>query len=211
MFGMLDYRAARLYMLFSVPLSFIGFWMVVLLAPLFSIAILNFFTQNKMIFVISSIPMYIILSFLITLIFIFFRWVLRGIFYYVIDVIPTNERSSVEARFVAENGQFGISFLKLQKNPQTWHDEDIECVASFGTGRLFKNTRIERFKNIRQHWIENNLDYIPTELIQIEFLKKNGSSPPIFELIITNHLYLNYLFGTVVLAIALFLIFPNYG
>jgi hypothetical protein len=127
MFGMLDYRAHKLYiLLFFVPNLILGLFAMFGL-PLIHYSI-GLALADERIFqiLVSLIAVFIIESIWLLIVFGFISKAFQFIFELFIDVIPDNGRTKEEAQMVVWSGDKAIKVIAIGKHPSTWNDELID-------------------------------------------------------------------------------------
>ena len=131
MFGMLDYRAHKLFLiLFGIPLIILNLISIFVLS--FCAYLIGFnFAETWLIKIIFSIVSMIIIEILWTLvIFLIINKLVEFIFGLFVDVIPSEGRTKDEAMIVVFRGEKARNALKLKQHPKEWTDELIEEIAS---------------------------------------------------------------------------------
>ena len=198
MFGMLDYRAHKLFLiLFFLPLTIINL-ILDFSIPIGAWAIGRMYGESPagilVITIISVVPLWIILFLLEVGVnkFILF------LFNLIVDVLPDEGRTKEEALIVAYRGDKAIAHLKLNKTqPRDWSDEDIElCITGGFINLFYKHTIRERLYLIRKESEENpklkfNLDVYGNDDIKIaNLLKENNLAKDNIENLLNNPLHL---------------------
>ena len=203
MFGMLDYRAHKLYIiLFCIPT------LILVLFLLFGIPIISYLIGLRLfdarIFqIISSLVSLFIIGSIWGLFVTFFISKLYGFtFSLFVDVIPHDGRTKEEAQMVVYGGDSAILFLEGDKHPSKWRENFGEEVAKtdWVKSLFFKNKNIERFRLMKQRFEfddEEEIDaYKPYK--GENFLKEANLEPSWFEIFICNKLerrdFVSYLF-----------------
>jgi len=186
MFGMLDFRAHKLYLvIFGIP-NFL-----LLLISLFGLPFAYYGLGHSYA---DSHIMLIVLS-LVALIFIEIIWnifvhylskVYMFIFGLFVDVIPADGRNKDEARAVVWNGEKAIYLIKFnKKKPKDWTGEDFERLTAGFFSFFFKDKIIQRLEKIKEYYVKNP-KIIPSEWNTNKFLKEEKLERDIFEKIITD-------------------------
>ena len=160
MFGMLDYRAHKLYLiLFGIP-SYIIHLASLLILPIicyysgshFS----NLINLGEIVAIISLIICTIISVLIIETIWTIFVLVIgkifKSIFGLIIDVIPADGRTKEQAEVVLYNGDKAITHYKSEEHPKNWDDElmlkwvKLDWVASL----FYREIIMERLEIIKE-------------------------------------------------------------
>jgi hypothetical protein len=186
MFGMLDYRAHKLYlMIFGIP----NFLLV--LFSLFGLPFVyyglghNYADSHTMVIVYSLIAWLIIE--IIWGIFVHylskFYIFIFGLF---VDVIPADGRSEDEAKLVIWNGEKAIRLINFnKKKPKDWTDEDFDKLYTGFFNFFYKESIILRCEKIQDYYVKNP-KIIPNEWNTNKFLKEQNLEIGILEKIVTN-------------------------
>ena len=205
MFGMLDYRAHKLYLiLFGIPIFLLSMFNV------FGIPFINYLigvvSADERIWqiVVSLIALFFVELIWTYFIFIFIHNLFEFIFGLFVDVIPSDGRTKEEAQLVVYGGEHAIRVLQLGQDPKEWTDEFIEDFPThdFFTNRFYKNEVIERCYAIRDYFLDNpkkrhkylweNNRFLGGGLNDLEidkFLEENSLKMDWKEQIITNKVY----------------------
>ena len=206
MFGMLDYRAHKLFVLFIYPskvfIYSIGFLVVPITAYFlawyycghieFSKPVTQLVIAIAIMEIGLSIPFWIICKILI--------WVPSSLFNHLIDVIPTGGRTKEEAELVVQSGHKAIAILNMRKSPELWTDDDIEGFLNISVlQRWFFRQAIEkRIWALQRYYCEHHSTKL-TQSDSKKILKENGLQVGILEHAITNSFWRNLIFKYVVL------------
>ena len=163
MFGMLDYRAHKLYIiLFCIPLLILN------LFAMFGVPFLNYliglhFADERL----FQIGISIIASFFLGLIwFIFVSQIIVKLFEFIftlfIDVIPHDGRTKEEAKLVVWGGDNAIVTLEVNKHPSKWR-ENLEydfVKIDWVQNLFFRETVIERMERVKERFEFENEEEI---------------------------------------------------
>jgi len=189
MFGMLDYRAHKLYIiLFGIP-NFLLVLFSILGLPFLYYAAGSYFADTYVMKIIMSLICLIFIEFIWTAVVMFISKVFQFIFGLIVDVIPADGRTKEEANLVVWGGDKAIFLLKFnEKKPEDWSDNDKEKLASGFFNYFFKENIIERLDRVREHYIDNP-DINPNEWNTKTFLKENNLEIGIFEKIVTHFFF----------------------
>jgi hypothetical protein len=204
MFGMLDYRAHKLYiLLFCIPNLFL------LLFAVFGLPLIYYsigFSLADDIF--YQIIISLISVFIIEIVWIICYPIIQNFFKYIfglfVDIIPCDGRTKEQAQLVVINGEKAIRQIELSKHPQTWTPELINGFASddWVQNLLFKENVVRRLNSIHDHYKDSPKDcpYSEWEIKEIladEKLKRGLIESFLcssFRISILTYLFLLYLF-----------------
>lgn len=189
MFGMLDYRAHKLYWLLTLPINIPLRLMAMIGVPFIDYAIgINFGSER-----VWQIAITLAVIFPVELVWSLFvlavSKIVNCIFGFLIDVEPTGGRTVEEAQLVVLSGETAISSLALNAPPAEWTDKQIEC-ASKGDliGRFYKGRRLKRMRALRESYLDRP-DECPSEYDVKQFLKEHDMEPDLAEQVISNKEY----------------------
>jgi len=177
MFGMLDYRAHKLYLImFFIP-NFL-----VIIFEIFGIPLINYSIG----LLLSDVRVFQIIISLISMIIFELIWafiafaILGKIFSFIfllfVDVIPHNGRTKDQALAVTWNGDRAIRTIEIDKNPSTWTDELInefpknDWVANL----FFRENVIKRCEAVKEHYASLPADTPYTEYEASKALNKKN-------------------------------------
>ena len=189
MFGMLDYRAHKLYWLLSLPI-FVPITLLTLFGLPFAIYAIGFNYGSERIWQAAiSIGAILPADLAWTLVVLLIAKVFDGAFYFLIDVEPVGGRTTEEAKVVVKGGDAALHALALEKPAETWTDEMINAIAKGDIfGRMFYKRRRERTYAVRDYYIANPNTPI-TEYNTKKFMKEANLSPSIIEHITSNPMF----------------------
>ena len=189
MFGMLDYRAHKLYIiLFGIPIFLLSLFSLFGL-PFIYYAVGSYFADTYVMKIIMSLICLIFIELIWLVVVMFISKVFQFIFGLIVDVIPADGRTNEEAKLVVWSGDKAIFLLKFnQKKPKDWSDNDKEKLAGGFFNYFFKENIIERIDRVREHYIDNP-DINPDEFNTKAFLKENNLEIGIFERIVTDFFF----------------------
>jgi len=205
MFGMLDYRAHKLYALFSVPMWLVAWITSVIVMPIVAYSVGRSLGGSLLTQTLLSIGAMFGLEVLLTLIVKLVWTIFEAIFFFIIDVVPVNGRSKSDALAVVRRGDVAVHLWTMAKGVEHWTDELVEELA---TGSLFSRPYAERIRN-RVHALRNFYLHNPSvelsEHASNTFLRENNLTLGTVETAITNpftrNLILKYAFFLVLLVI----------
>ena len=121
MFGMLDYRAHKLYWLLSRPLWLLGYILLFVTIACSAALAFHFFDNVYARFAIAYLA-FQILGLLLLGVVHAITWLFDRIFLFIVDLVPADGRTPEEAKFVLKGGAHTILLLKP---PSQWSDEDF--------------------------------------------------------------------------------------
>jgi hypothetical protein len=164
MFGMLDYRAHKLFLiLFGIP-NWILIVLIFILLPIASYHLgfyllsgyISHFTGDILQFI-SAVGIYWLLSIIITILALVVTKLVNFLFGLFIDVIPHDGRNQEQAMLVVWGGEKAITSLRLGIHPKEWNDDDPQRFAKLDwVSRLFFSDQIiARLTALREHYIEH--------------------------------------------------------
>ena len=130
MFGMLDYRAHKLYiLLFGIPL-FILNWFYILGIPFASYAIAKNYAYNWWGILLLGALACLVMQIAAAILGLIIGKFIEFSFTLLIDIIPAEDRTKEEAKLVTWGGEKTIALLELANaQPKDWNDEQIENVT----------------------------------------------------------------------------------
>jgi hypothetical protein len=205
MFGMLDYRAHKLYRLLSLPIVICG-KLASLLAVVLGIVIAMQFAYGFLArFAIAYVSMEIIAG-LFGLLYAFVMWIFSAIFFWMVDVIPARGTDEEEARTIVKQGRLVWLGHKLEREIQNWTPEDTRGFVSALNWRarlLFDaRKRFEgRLARLQQHYHRTGLQ--PGEIPRAEVEQIVGDQPGWFEKAIVVQHFFNSVIGACIIAVTL--------
>ena len=206
MFGMLDYRAHKLYLIiFGIPYFLIR-WMVIIGLPIAAYDTGLHLTEMRffqiIITVISLLIYELIVQFPVGLIDKFFMF----IFNLFVDVIPSEDRTKEEAIMVVRGGNQTREILRLSKiNPREWTDEDLLIYQQGFFVWFFRQDIATRLEKVREYFTKNN-EFISNSYMIDKCLKEIKMEIPLLEQAVCNPLYR---FMVIEYLIAIYLILFN--
>lgn len=186
MFGMLDYRAHKLYLIiFGIPNFLLALFSLFGLPFLYYGLGHNYADSHSMVIVYSLIACLVIE--IIWGIFVHylskFYIFIFGLF---VDVIPADGRNEDEAKLVVWNGEKAIRLINFnKKKPKDWTDEDFDKLYTGFFNFFYKESIILRCEKIKEYYVKNP-KVIPNEWNTNKFLKEQHLEPDILEKVVTN-------------------------
>jgi len=206
MFGMLDYRAQKLYLIiFGIPVFVLSLLMVFGL-PCINYALGLYFSNDRVWQIIVSVAFVIPTELFWNLIILtFITKIFETLFELIIDIIPTDGRTEEEAKIIVRTGEKGIILWEMAKNPRDWSDETIIKFSRSGllNNIFFRRKVIERCNIIRDRFI-NNLDLEDNDRNTDGILEENNLTLGKLELAATNGFYLRWILSYSLFAYLLF-------
>lgn len=186
MFGMLDYRAHKLYKVLVFPIIFVLTVLNIFCLPIIAYLIaINYASESVWQFLLAVVTLFLIgipWFFIVKMI----LAIPEAIFNFLLDPEPADGRTKEEAKLVVVSGQKGITLLEFNKPASEWSDEAIEALSRISlTSRLFQNKIRKRFYALKDYYM-NNPDLKPGEYNNIKFLKESNLAIGWLESIISN-------------------------
>lgn len=188
MFGMLDYRARKLYILVNAPGITLQIIIRFLIFP-FLIGI-YFVAQVKEFGVILSLfaglICQVIISSLFFLICIFFEKITWKLFNFFIDPIPAKGRTQEQAFMIVRNGGWAELLLELDSvSPNHWSDSLIDRASTYGFfRRVFFENKTKKRLNCMRDW---HVSYGAAQPLKLQsHLKERQLSPTYFEELVVS-------------------------
>jgi hypothetical protein len=185
MFGMLDYRAHKLYLiLFGIP-WFILRWATLIGLP-FAYYLLGLeLAHNRLLQILISMGALFIGELIWLVITTYIDKLSMFLFGLIIDVIPADGRTKEEAAMVVKGGDPVIGTLTLnKKHPSEWTDEDIAFSKKGFFNFFFQEKINDRIQRVRDHYQANPNLAVGYELDR--FMEANNLNIGWLERIITN-------------------------
>ena len=199
MFGMLDYRAHKLFRLLLFPLAII-FKLAFYAGIATSIIIAQNTSYTTVVKIVLAYVVFEVLTAVIGAVYSAVMWMFKRGFFWLIDVIPAHGSTPEEARAIAEGGRGVELSLKLDHDIANWTPEDTSETMSLMNwrARMFFGER----SRIRSQRLVAELQRIfadtgttPADLgrIRIETMRKQvpGYNVSWFETAIVSRNYFN--------------------
>ena len=159
MFGMLDYRAHKLFwILFVIPRT------ILILITIFGIPWVNYaiglLADNRIFQILISLVSLLIVEAIWMLVCFGFSRLFRFIFVFFVDIVPHGGRTKEEALFVVEGGEGAIRALGFNEHPNTWSEEFIRSnrKSDWVQTIFFRDKATRRLELIREEYAELPLD-----------------------------------------------------
>ena len=194
MFGMLDYRAHKLYSFLHLPFHAV-LWIIVVFLPIcVPIVILSHFRN------LSTVPLFLFLFGIIalevcgTILHLILKVVFllpEAIFNFLVDPVPTDGRSKEEAKLVVTGGNRTLTIFKFAKTASEWTDDEIEELSKLTVWHRFFSERISlRLAKLRSYYTLNPMQP-QNQAISEAYIKSIGLSPSLSEIVLTNPIWRN--------------------
>lgn len=190
MFGMLDYRAHKLYLLLFFP-----FFILLRLLSLFAVPFSEYaigveFASERIWQIALTIAVLIPIEIVWLLFVKLISAGINGLFNFIIDVIPDDGRSKEEAQQVVWGGDEAVAVWHIDNtDPKKWSDEIIRAGTRGDIfGRCFAHRRRDRVYALKEYYVSNP-DIVPSEYNAENFLRENEMWPSLAEQIISNKYY----------------------
>lgn len=191
MFGMLDYRAHKLFfILFFVP------GVLMLLLNLLGLPLISYLAglslgEQRVTQILIALVAQFIIEFLAGLVWYFYKQAQTFLFQLIVDVIPHDGRTLEEAWAVVRRGDSAILELQLNNHPSTWDDELIyKFVESRDwVTRWYYGSQIRaRLTAIHEKYEHDSPtpDFDPSEADVNNIVKENNLEPGWWERMVTN-------------------------
>jgi hypothetical protein len=186
MFGMLDYRAHRLWLILCQPWIFLLGLAMTFLLPCAAFVISLNFTHEFIWLVLISIVALFLIEIPSVLIVKAILWFLRKIFWLLIDIVPGDGRTKEDAEIVAYLGDTGLLLLETRKPISEWTEDFIHRYATFDIyNRMFAHKIKERVYALQRYYAENP-EVVESAYRSTEHLKKEHLAIGWLEKIITD-------------------------
>ncbi len=191
MFGMLDYRANKLYKLICALPRFVIYWVGIILVPIFAVLVgISFSSGSVTLALYSMIALIIFETIYVYVIARSLAKFLDAVFEFLVDVLPTEGRTKEQGDFVARWGRAGVLNLKFMQHPSEWKEEEIEEYGGLDwVQRVFFNGRTKQRLYFVKKWYSDNSDFKFTEASISKLLKNNNMEASVFEKFFVNPYY----------------------
>jgi len=207
MFGMLDYRARKLYLLLAVPFAVLAkpsFYAVV-------VASIVMAEQTSKSAAIKIVIAYLAMEAICLLVFqVFWRLLalaVNKVFFFLVDVLPAHGANAEEAKGIVLEGDLFLLNKKLEHEIEHWTEEDTRrylSVASNWRARMFFSAR-ERFAHLVEELkrLHEETGKEPGDLELGSFAKIGktfkGGPLTLLEKMIAHQHYFNSLVGAIII------------
>lgn len=189
MFGMLDYRAHKLYLLlFGIP-WFVLRWVIIIGLPFLYYGIGQQLAENRLLQIVISLVALFFIEIFVVLGATYIDKLFMFIFNLLVDIIPADDRTKEEAVLVVKSGEVAIKLIELEKkHPSTWTDEDVAFYHRGFFAWFFKDTIKHRINMIREYFVQNpELAFNQWNIKN--YLLENNLSMSFWENVVTNATY----------------------
>jgi len=189
MFGMLDYRAHKLYLILFGPIWFFIKWASVIGFPFMYYSIGLAIFDNRILQIGISLLALVVIELIWAILHTYIDSFFMFLFQLLVDVIPHDGRTKEEAALVVKGGEATITLLAVnKKRPEELTDEDFLIYQRGFFNWFFKEVVTTRLELIRRHYIENpEIGY--NEWVVKDLLKKHNLTMPLYEKVLTNPLF----------------------
>ncbi|MAD48474.1 MAG: hypothetical protein CMQ53_03865 [Gammaproteobacteria bacterium] len=197
MFGMLDYRAHKLYIiLFFIPNLILNLFAIFGIKIISIIIGLAFADERIFQFLIALISIFIIELIWILIIFGIVTKAFQFIFELFVDVIPDDGRTREEAQLVVWRGSKAIRSLEVIKHPSQWDYSKIEEIYKndWVANIFYRNKISKRTRKIFEHYLFQS-DKPYNDAVINKFLEENNLKMSWKEMIFTEPFYRNAIIG----------------
>ena len=186
MFGMLDYRANKLFLIiFGIP-WFILRWIAILGLPFLYYGIGLTLADNRLLQVGVSLVSLFHGELIWLLIVTYIDKLFMFLFNLLVDVIPADGRTKEEALMVVKGGQQAIRMLNLStKHPNEWSDDDFMAYKDSVFTIFFRHRIDERIEFIKDYYSQNPDEFIGISSIE-DALKKKALEVSWLERLVCN-------------------------
>jgi hypothetical protein len=205
MFGMLDYRAHKLYQLLSLPIL-LSARLAFFIAIAIGIWIAVQYDYGLLVrFGIAYVTMELIAG-IFMLLYYLVMWIYSGIFFWLVDIIPSRGENEEEAREIVKKGRVIWLAKKLSQEIENWTYEDTRSFVSAlnWRARLFFDARRrfeERLGRLQKYYHRTGVQ--PGELPQSELAAIAGDQPSWIEKAIVIPHFFNSLIGACLIILVL--------
>jgi len=190
MFGMLDYRASKLFLVIYFIPHLVTVIITLFAIPYFAYYAAYTYADNIILKILLAIVTIFVSELIILFLFnLFVKTPIKFIFKLFVDIIPHNNRSQEEAESVVFGGDVAMLEILMSQHPKDWNEDEMNRIFSQPTlGRFFFHHNIrERFFKTYEHFKENEGEYYDGESV-LDYMYKHYK-PSIIEQIINNPIY----------------------
>lgn len=189
MFGMLDYRAHKLFLLmFGIP-CFVIRWMIIIGLPFVYYGIGVNVADNRLLQIAASLFALFFIEIIVAIAVTYLDKFLMFVFNLFVDVIPTDGRTKEESLSVVKLGDVAIKLIEVnKKHPKDWTDEDIAFFHRGFFRWFFKDVITHRLEMLKSYYAENP-SIQPNEWTTKDYLSKNNLTMSVWEHLFTNQAY----------------------
>lgn len=186
MFGMLDYRAHKLFLiLFGIPWFLIR-WLAIIGLPFAYYGIGLSVADNRLLQIGASLIALFIGEIIWMIVVTYIDKFFMFLFNLFVDVIPADGRTKEEALMVVKGGQQSIRALNLaKKHPNEWSDDDYKAYTDSVFTIFFRSSIDKRIEFIKDYYAENPHDFASVSSVE-EALKKKALDVDWLERLVCN-------------------------
>jgi hypothetical protein len=211
MFGMLDYRAHKLYWLLTLPLRIISrllFFVIVAIA----IAIGVWTGYSPWVQILIAYAAMEGMGLVFSLLWLgLVAWPIEKMFFWIIDVVPARGADEEEAKEIVRRGRLVWLTKKLETNIDSWTYQDTDDFVSLMNwrARLFFNEREQFEKRLAVlEQVYHDTGKQPGSLPKVEQEKLlKPYKPSWFQFVVVN--YFNSLVGAAIIIAAILYLSPH--
>lgn len=185
-FGMLDYRANKLFLIiFGIP-WFILRWIAIIGLPFAYYAIGLNLSDNRLLQIGASLVALFIGEIIWMIVVTYIDKFFMFLFNLFVDVIPADGRTKEEALMVVKGGKQTIRMLNISsKHPNEWSDDDLMAYKDSIFTLFFRSTIDKRIEFIRDYYAENPDDFVNISSVG-DALKKRALEVDWLEKLVCN-------------------------
>lgn len=189
MFGMLDYRAHKLYLILFGPIWFFIKWASVIGFPFMYYSIGLAIFDNRILQIGISLLSLVVIELIWAILHTYIDSFFMFLFQLLVDVIPYDGRTREESILVVKGGEAAIAHIAVnKKHPSEWTDEDCLIFQRGFFNWFFQDVVNARIELIRSHYRENPGQGFSEWAVE-DLLKKNNLSVSLYQKVITNPSY----------------------
>ena len=186
MFGMLDYRANKLFLIiFGIPWFFLR-WIAILGLPFLYYGIGLTLVDNRLLQVGVSLVSLFIGELIWLLIVTYIDKLFMFLFNLLVDVIPADGRTKEEALMVVKGGHQAIRMLNIStKHPNDWSEDEYLIYTDSIFTIFFRSVIEKRIEFIKDYYTENPDAFVSISSVE-EVLKKKALDVDWLERLVCN-------------------------
>jgi hypothetical protein len=215
MFGMLNYRAYKLFWLLTFPFRLVGkAFYFIFIAIAVSIGIWTGYPPlvQMVIAYVAFEAMFLVFGILWSLL---ITWPVDRIFFWIVDVVPARGENAEEAKEIVRRGPLIWLAKKMDNHIDEWTFEDTDAFVSHMSwrARLFFNER-EKFEKriaiLARAYYDTGKQ--PSELGHYEVGKLlKPYKPSWFQIAIVTPQYFNGIMAAIIIIVAILYLSPNHS
>jgi hypothetical protein len=208
MFGMLDYRAHKLFRLLWWPFSVVAkllFFVYIVVA----ILIAQSTGYNVLLKIVIAYVAFEAIGLLMSLIWLIVYWAFKRAFFWLIDIVPAHGANATEARAIVEGGRATELDLKFEQDIGNWTPEDTGEFVSLMNwrSRLFFSDQMRRRMNLTVDHLRIIYDmtgqHPTTHSIREAREKVPGGKVPWLEYVIVSPNLFNAIVGLTIIVVVI--------